>query len=155
MSKSELDGHPALIVAIENRLCAVPLGCVIETMRPLPVEPIAGAPPFVCGVSLIRGSPSPVVDLGALLGMPDGPRNRFVTLRVGSRRVSLSVSEVVGIREIDPSLFETLPPLLQQACQEVIEAIAILDSQFLLLLRGGWELPEEIWTTLDVQRGEA
>jgi purine-binding chemotaxis protein CheW len=36
-------------------------------MRPLPIKPIAGTPGFVRGVSIIRGAPTPVIDLKALL----------------------------------------------------------------------------------------
>jgi purine-binding chemotaxis protein CheW len=63
----------SLVVGVKGRLCAVPLTHVIEIMRPLPVEPISDVPLFVQGVSIIRGIPTPVVDLGALLGAPNGP----------------------------------------------------------------------------------
>jgi chemotaxis signal transduction protein len=36
-------------------------------MRPLRIEPVGGTPGFVRGVSMIRGAPTPVVDLKALL----------------------------------------------------------------------------------------
>ena len=43
--------------------CALPLEHVSETMRPLPVEPIAGVISPVAGVAIIRGGPVPVVDV--------------------------------------------------------------------------------------------
>jgi chemotaxis signal transduction protein len=52
-----------LVVGVKGRLCAVPLSHVIEIMRPLPVEPISSVPSFVQGISIIRGIPTPVVDL--------------------------------------------------------------------------------------------
>ena len=54
---------PVLIVMAGARACAIPLDYVAETMRPLPIEPVAGTPGFVRGVSVIRGAPTPVVDL--------------------------------------------------------------------------------------------
>jgi len=89
----------ALIVGLEGCFCAVPITHVIETMRPLPVEPISGVPSFVQGISIIRGIPTPVVDLGAILGTPGERPERFVTLRVGDRQVALSVNAVVGVRD--------------------------------------------------------
>jgi CheY-like chemotaxis protein len=65
------------------RACAFPLHHVGETMRPLPIKPLAGTPGFVCGVSVIRGTPTPVVDLKALLENSEHSPSfgRFVTLK--------------------------------------------------------------------------
>ena len=46
-------------------LAALPLEHVVETMRPLPVEPLGDAPRFILGLSIVRGEPIPVVDVGA------------------------------------------------------------------------------------------
>jgi len=148
MNDSGRGGCRTLVVRVQGRACALPLVNVIETMRPLPIEPMAGVPAFVCGISLVRGAPTPVVDLGALLGTLNGTRTRFVTVRLGDRQVALSVSEVVGIRELDASTLQKLPPLVQRASGDVIEQIGALDAQVLAVLRAGWELPEEVWQAL-------
>jgi purine-binding chemotaxis protein CheW len=140
-----------LVVGVEGRLCAVPLAHVIEIMRPLSVVPVSDAPSFVKGISIIRGIPTPVVDLGALLGFPHGVADRFVTLRVGERQVALSVDSVLGVRELDGSKIGELPPLLQGASTDAIEAMGTLDEQLLVVLRAGWELPDEVWQTLTAQ----
>jgi purine-binding chemotaxis protein CheW len=141
----------SLVVRVRNRACAVPLAHVIETMRPLPIEAIAGMPPFVLGVSIIRGAPTPVVDLGTILGTPGNLAERFVTLRLGERQVALSVSAVLGVWELDASKIHELPPLLQGASREAIEAIGTLDEEMLMVLREGWELPDEVWQALSPQ----
>src|SRR5258708_38332947 len=115
MADSSRSGSLVLIVAVQLRACALPLMYVIETMRPQPIEPIISTLSFVRGLSVIRGAPTPVVDLGALLGTPARAADRFVTLRVGDRRVALSVGAVLGIRELDASTLPRLPPLLKNA----------------------------------------
>jgi len=124
---------------------------VIETMRPLPIEPIAGMPSFVRGVSIIRGVLTPVVDLGFVLGIQGGAIERFVTLRLDDRQVAFAVGTVLGIRELDTSAIQQLPPLLQGASRDLIDAIGTLDEQILMILREGWELPEEVWQVLAEQ----
>jgi purine-binding chemotaxis protein CheW len=124
---------------------------VVETMRPLPVEPIAGVPSFVRGVSIIRGVPTPVVDLGEVLGALGGVAERLVTLRLGNRLVALSVDAVLGVRDLDLSTIQELPPLLRGAPQDVIDAIGTLDDEVLMVLRAGWELPDEVWQALPAQ----
>jgi len=121
-------------------------------MRPLPVEAIAGMPSFVRGVSIIRGVPTPVVDLGAVLGALGGIRERIVTLLLGDRQVALSVDAVLGVRDLDLLAVQELPPLLRGASKDVIEAIGMLDDEFLTVLRAGWELPDEVWQALAAQQ---
>jgi chemotaxis signal transduction protein len=58
-------------------------------MRPLPVERIAGMLSFVRGVSIIRGVPTPVVDLGVVLGTPGEAVDRFVTLRALAEQLTV------------------------------------------------------------------
>ncbi|HZE91839.1 MAG TPA: chemotaxis protein CheW, partial [Rhizobacter sp.] len=74
------DAALSVICRVQGRLCALPLSHVVETMRPLPTETIAGAPDFVCGLAVIRGAPVPVVDLARLLGATDTQARRFVTV---------------------------------------------------------------------------
>lgn len=141
-----------LILELKGCICALPLTHVVETMRPLPVEPLAGAPSFVKGVALIRGTPTPVVDLGAFFGTPNELAERFVTVRAGDRQVAISVNAVLGIRDIDAVLpNQDLPPLLQGAMEDLVEMIGTLDEQILMVLRQGWELPNEVWHALTAQ----
>lgn len=152
MSERTVGTKKALIVGLESCVCAVPLTHVIETMRPLPVERISGVPSFVRGISIIRGIPTPVVDLGAVLGVPGELAERFVTLRVGDKQVALSVNAVLGVRDLGTIMtIRELPPLLQRASREVIETIDTLDEQVLMVLRAGWELPDEVWQALTAQ----
>jgi purine-binding chemotaxis protein CheW len=147
------NGIRALVVGVHTRVCAVPLKHVLETMRPLPVEPIAGTLSFVQGISVIRGLLTPVIDLGVLLGTSPGTGGRYVTLRLNDRQVALSVSTVLGIRELNRSTIKELPPLLQGASKDVIEAIGTLDTQVLVVLRSGWELPHEVLQALSLRNG--
>jgi len=41
-----------------------------------------------------------------------------------------------------------LPPLLQGASNDFIEALALLDAQMLVILKSGWRLPEALWESL-------
>ena len=127
-----------------SRICALPLACVVEVLRPLPVRPVQGSPPFVSGIAVIRGSAIPVVDLHHLLG-GSGPASptRFVTLRVGDRHLALAVDRVLGVRPLSESVFHTLPPLLRGSEPPVIESLGALDAELLVLLQASRILPEE------------
>ena len=141
---------PVLVVMLGARACAFPLQHVAETMRPLPIEPIAGTPGFVRGVSVIRGLPTPVVDLKALLENSDNSPSygRFVTLKYDTRRVVIGVDSVVGLRNLDSAQLAELPPLLRDVTADLIESFGTLDAQLLLVLHAARIVPEEVWSTL-------
>ena len=71
-------GGQSLVFRADAHLAAIGLEHVTEVLRPLPVEPLAGVPPYVRGICVLRGRPVPVVDIGLLLGGggagPDGSR---------------------------------------------------------------------------------
>ena len=143
-----------LVLRLGSVLGAVPLTSVLEVMRPLPVSPLEGVPGFVRGVSVIRGIPTPVVDLAALVTGSILPNpSRFATLRVSGRQVALSVEGIPGIRTLKESETRGLPPLLQEASQEVVQSLATLDSELLLVLKQSRLFSEELWPKVE-NRGD-
>lgn len=137
--------NPALLFRVRNRLCALPIAHVLETMRPLPIEPVAATPDFVLGVTLIRGVPTPVVDAGALIGATEpADFKRYVTLRSGEGSVALAVEDVLGVRELPPASLKRLPPLLREASVEILSALGALDSELLTMLQVARTLTDKI-----------
>ncbi len=134
-----------LLVGVEGRLCAFDLAHVLETMRPLPVEPMPGAPPFVLGLSLIRGVPTPVIDLAAWMGLPTSPPTRFVSVASGTRHVALAVTAVTGVRALDASELQTVPPLVREAAAGQVQLVGALDADLLVVLSAARLLPEDAW----------
>jgi purine-binding chemotaxis protein CheW len=144
VSSAESELRPSLLLRIAGRLCALPLAHVIETMRPLPVEPVAGAPRGVQGVSIVRGRAVPVVDAARLFDRPSGMPTRFVTLRAGDRVAALAVDEVLGVRVLAAASLDALPALLSAAAAESVSAIGTLDAELLLILDAARMIPEEV-----------
>jgi purine-binding chemotaxis protein CheW len=151
MSDRAPGGIQALVVRIQTRACALPLAHVIETMRPLPIEAMAGVPSFVRGVCIIRGAPTPVVDLGVLIGATGGGVSRFVTVRLGDKQVALCVGAVLGIHHLDDATMQGLPPVLKDTSNDIIEALGTLDARILVVLRATWELPDDVWHALEAR----
>ncbi len=132
-----------LVVRAGGHDCGLPVEHVVETFRPLPVDPLGEAPFFVLGLARVRGEATPVLDLARLLNAnAEAPFLRYVSLRVEGRRVALAVESVGGLRELDPEQLGSLPPLLSQAAPAV-EALGVLDQGLLLVLRAAKLLPPE------------
>ena len=138
------------VVMAGARACALPLHHVAETMRPLPIKPVAGTPSFICGVSIIRGTPTPVVDLKALLENSENSPSygRFVTLKLENRRVVVGVDSVVGLITLDSAQLGDLPPLLRDVNADLVESFGSRDAELLLVLRAARIVSDEVWSTL-------
>lgn len=149
-----LDAHSqalALFCRVGARLCALPLEHVIETMRPLPIEPLAGTPPFVHGLSIIRGVPVPVLHIGQLLSGEGTFPGRFVTVKLRKRCVALAVDGVLSVNPLPTASLNELPPLLRDAGSEAVSAIGALDAELLLVLRTARLIPEDLWVQLGAE----
>jgi purine-binding chemotaxis protein CheW len=133
-----------LVVDASGLRAGIPLPHVREIMRPLPIADLAGAPPFVLGLAVIRGAPVPVVDLGAVLGRaaPRDTLGRFASLVVDGRALALAVSAVMGIVELEPNAASEMPPLLSRAASEVVDELALSDAALLLVLRSARLVPD-------------
>jgi purine-binding chemotaxis protein CheW len=138
-----------LMCGIGDRLLAVPLSQVVETMRPLPLEEFAGVPDFVLGVSVIRGAVVPVISVDSVLGGHRSRPGRFVTIRLDDRVIALAVDAVLGVRTLSSADVHDVPPLLGALDQSAVSAIGTLDDRFLLVLGDARLVPEAAWARLE------
>jgi purine-binding chemotaxis protein CheW len=145
-----------LLCRIGSRIGALALEDVRETMRPLPIEPMSGMPPFVLGLAIIRGFPTPVVDAGRLVGSAASPSSivspspaRFVSLKLGERTAALSVDAVLDVRSLPAETLSAIPPLLCGEDAELVSIIGALDAKLLLVLEAARLLPDSVWRAFD------
>lgn len=130
-------------------MVAVPVGAAVETLRPLPTDPLADVPRFVVGVAVVRGAPLPVIDVGILLAGEAEAAGRWLVCRVGARRVALALSSVVGVRSVPADALHDLPPLLGEAASAAAGALAALDSELAVVLDAARCVPEAAWHHLE------
>jgi purine-binding chemotaxis protein CheW len=151
------EGDLFLLCRIGSRIGALAVLDVRETMRPLPIEPVAGTPPFVLGLAIVRGSPVPVIDAGRLLNpsaLPSSPiasplPSRFVSLKLGDRTAALVVDAVLDVRSLAAALLADIPPLLREAGNDVVSAIGALDTRLLFVLEAARLVPDSVWSAIE------
>ena len=134
----------ALFCRTGSCLAAFPVESVAETMRPVRAEPLAGQPSFVLGIALIRGQPTPVIDAGELVsGVRQSHPTRYVTLKLGQRRVAVAVDAVIGARRL--SGLTDLPPLLQRPS---FTSLGKTDDDLLVVLSAARMVPDAVWDAI-------
>ena len=143
-----------LLVRVRDLVAALPLASVVETMRMQPITPVGAVPKYVCGMALLRGKPTVVVDLGELLGMPVPARAaRLVTLRLNQRLLALAVEEVIGVEQFGADSLQELPPLLRNAASAVVDALGSRDRELLVALDAARLLPDDLYEVLAAAGG--
>ena len=135
----------ALVFRAGPLLCALGLDEVIETMRPLEVRPLAGTPPFVRGISVLRGVPTPVIDVARLLGNERIEPDRFVAVRTERGAVALAIGPVLGIRDVDASPTGGHPALLGGRSSRLVAGVGTIGDEPLLLLQSMRAVPDDVW----------
>ena len=144
----------SLVFGVGELLCALALRDVVETIRPLPVQPLAGSADVLLGVSVIRGLAVPVVDTARLLGAAAERPCRFVTTRTEQGPLAYAIGPVRGVLPVEPDPGRPPPPMLAAAATRLVAAVGVLDSRPLLFLRGA-ALMTERSTALMTERSTA
>jgi purine-binding chemotaxis protein CheW len=141
-----------LVTRVGAVVCGFPVEHVVETMRPLPIDPVGrsgdAALAAIEGLAIIRGVPVPVVDVRKLLGVTGEGAARFVVVRAAQRRLALLVDAVLGVTRIEREALAHLPPALGDANRETISAIGARDAALLVVLDAARVLPEDCWRAI-------
>lgn len=138
-------GVSALVFRAGPLYCALPLAEVVETMRPLTTRPLAGTPPYVRGLTVLRGAPTPVIDVTRLLTGVDGEIDRYVAVRAGRGPIACATGPVLGVREIDVAPPEGPAALFTGVSKALIAAVGTVGTEPLLLLHSIAAVPDEVW----------
>jgi purine-binding chemotaxis protein CheW len=135
----------SLVFRAGQLLCALRLDDVIETMRPLVVQPLAGTPPYVSGIGIMRGEPAPVIDVARLLGGRDAQVTRFVAVRTDRGPIALATGPVMGIRPTLSDTDQQNAPLLGAAPARMVAAVGTVDTEPIFQLHSMRLVPDEVW----------
>jgi purine-binding chemotaxis protein CheW len=137
-------GITSLVFRAGSLLCALRLDEVIETMRPLETRPLAGTPAFVSGISVLRGVPTPVIDVARLLGGVATEFDRYIAVRTERGPVALATGPIIGVQPIEAEPAGGHPALLG-ANSRFVAGVGTVGAEPLLLLQSMRTVPDEVW----------
>lgn len=143
------DSHPAdsttieqgptigvLLIEIGSERYALPSGCVHEIVRHRPWTMVPGAPPTLPGIISQRGLILAVVDMRALLGLPETEPQRsarFVLVQHQEIDMALLVDRVLDLATLAEAAFQQ-PTAFDTPRSRFVRGIAEADGQPLGLL---------------------
>jgi purine-binding chemotaxis protein CheW len=94
-----------ILLRVDGREYALPLGCVVEVVRMAALAPLAQAPSHVLGLLDLRGRVVPVLDLRSRLGLPPaepGLSTPICVVEAGGRAFGLVADAVIDVRPLGP-----------------------------------------------------
>lgn len=115
----------------------VPVSRVAEILRVGDITRVPEAPPFIRGVTNVRGRILPVVEIRTRLALPPaeiGPKSRVLLVEAHGRVLGLLVDAVGQVMKVPTNL--VLPPPEEVLSQhtDYITGVARLDARLIILL---------------------
>lgn len=108
---------------------------VQEVLKVRDLTPVPNAPSYILGVTSLRGTMLPVVDLCKRLGLAPGPRDeksRIIVVSLDEEEVGLIVDRVTGVLRVLPDAIKPTPENIEQG--EYIRGIVRKDDILYILL---------------------
>lgn len=118
----------------------LPVESVREILRVGDVTRVPQAPPHIRGVTNVRGSILPVVEIRTRIGLPPldpSPSARIVVLEVGERALGLLVDRVTRVAKVLASEIEPPPAEVVTARTDYVAGVAKRSDGLLILLDPG------------------
>lgn len=114
----------------------LPVDDVREVLKSRELTIVPNSPPHVLGVTSIRGTVLPVIDLGRRLGLPPAARDekaRIIIISPDDEDVGIVVDRVTGVVRISPDAIRPAPETIEQGA-EFLKGIVRKDDRLYILL---------------------
>lgn len=101
------------------------------------ITKIPQAPEYMVGITNLRGSVLPVIDLQKRFGMPEQEKTnetRIMVANVDGVKIGMIVSAVSEVLTIEDKVIEPPPPMVSNINSEFIIGVAKIDTRLVILL---------------------
>lgn len=98
---------------------------------------VPGTPPYVLGITPVRGKVLPVIDLRARFGLEPhapSPDSRVVVVQTGGRTLALLADSAREVLRLDPTVFRAAPEMVSEGGQGFVKSVAQAGSRLVMLL---------------------
>ncbi len=141
---AEEDASVRLVDIVEFTLglerYAFPSSTVREVFHLTEITPLPSLPPFVLGITNVRGRILSVIDIRRLLDLGDkglSNLNRAIILYDGSMELAVLADEVVGVYASDSNKWQKTMPTFVGKCEEYLggvtkDRVVVIDVEKLL-----------------------
>lgn len=126
-----------VIFELGSEIFGIDIASVEGINKMLDITKVPQAPSYVEGITNLRGSILPVIDLQKRFGLEIQERNnetRIVVANVAGVKIGMIVTAVSEVLTIDDSVIEPPPPMVSNINSEFIVGVAKIDKRLVILL---------------------
>ena len=129
--------HQVVVFELADEYYGVDIAGVESIIKLQEITAIPHAPRFVEGVTNLRGTVLPVIDLRRRFGLPAGEQNgdtRIVVVDVDGSKVGMIVDAVTEVLRVPDEAIEPPSPLVVTVNSAFITGIAKMEDRLVILI---------------------
>ena len=129
-----------VIFDLANEFYGINISVVESIIKMQSITQLPQSPTYVKGVTNLRGSVLPVIDLRsrfALEPKEDTRQTRIIIVTMGTIKVGVIVDAVSEVLRISDELIEPLPPMVNSVNSVFLNGIVRLENRLIILLELG------------------
>ncbi len=129
-----------VIFELANEFYGINIAVVESIIKMQAITQLPQSPSYVKGVTNLRGSVLPVIDLRsrfALQPKEDTRQTRIIIITMGSIKVGVTVDGVSEVLRVSDELIEPLPAMVNSVNSVFLKGIVRLENRLIILLELG------------------
>jgi len=129
--------HQLVIFELENEAYGISIAVVESIIKMQAITQLPHTPAYVKGVTNLRGSVLPVIDLRTRFGLgrqADTRQTRIIVVTMGALKVGVVVDGVTEVFRVADQSIEPLPPLACAINADFLKGIVRLETRLIILL---------------------
>ena len=126
-----------VIFELAKEFYGINIAVVESIIKMQAITQLPHTPPYMKGVTNLRGSVLPVIDLRtrfALEVKEDTRQTRIIIVTMGSIKVGVVVDGVSEVLRVSDDLIEPLPPMVNSVNSAFLKGIVRLENRLIILL---------------------
>ena len=128
-----------VIFELANEFYGINIAIVESIIKMQAITQLPQSPSYVKGVTNLRGSVLPVIDLRSRFALQpkEDTRQTRIIITMGSIKVGVTVDGVSEVLRVSDELIEPLPPMVNSVNSVFLKGIVRLENRLIILLELG------------------
>jgi purine-binding chemotaxis protein CheW len=129
--------HQLVVFELANEFYGINIAVVESIIKMQSITQLPQTPTYLKGVTNLRGTVLPVIDLRNRFGLDaqkDTRQTRIIIVTMGNIKVGMMVDGVSEVLRISDESVEPLPPMINSVNSVFLKGIARLEDRLIILL---------------------
>ncbi len=129
--------HQLVVFELANEFYGIDIALVESIIKMQAITQLPQTPTFIMGVTNLRGTVLPVIDLRIRFGLEtqnDTKQTRIIIVTMGKVKVGVMVDGVSEVLRVSDELIEPVPTMVNSVNADFLKGIVRLEDRLIVLL---------------------